>query len=153
MDKKDRRFMLRAIELAKRADGKTFPNPLVGAVIVKKGGIIGEGYHKKAGMEHAEVAALKKAKKNARDAVLYVNLEPCAHHGKTPPCVRAIKKSGIKKVYVAMKDPNPLVNGKGLNFLTKGRIDTKLGICRREAKELNLSYIKRLEKEDVHRDR
>ena len=139
---RDRQFMLRAIELAKKGEGKTFPNPLVGAVVVKKRRIVGEGYHKKAGTPHAEVIALRKAKKNAEDADLYVSLEPCAHHGRMPPCVRGIKKSGIKKVYVAMRDPNPLVNGKGLDFLKKSGLEVKLGICRQEAEKLNPSYAK-----------
>ena len=134
--------MMRAIWLAKKAEGKTCPNPLVGAVIVKNKKIVGEAYHKKAGTPHAEILALKKAGKNARRADLYVNLEPCAHYGKTPPCVDSIIKSSVKKVYIAMKDPNPLVNGKGLRMLKKNGIEIKMGICRKEAKELNRNYIK-----------
>lgn len=141
---KHKQFMLRAIELAKKAEGKTFPNPLVGAVLVKKGKIIGEGYHKKAGTAHAEVIALKKAKNNAKNAVLYINLEPCAHYGKTPPCVDAIIKSRIKRMYIAMKDPNPLVNGRGLKLLRKKGIEVKTGLCRRETKKLNKIYIERI---------
>jgi len=141
MVKQHKEFMLRAIELAKNANGDTFPNPLVGAVVVKKGRIVGEGYHEKAGMPHAEVIALRRAGEAANSADLYVNLEPCAHYGKTPPCVNAVKKSGIKKVYVAMRDPNPLVNGRGLSFLERSGIEVKLGICRREAQQLNSVYI------------
>ncbi|UCD55473.1 MAG: bifunctional diaminohydroxyphosphoribosylaminopyrimidine deaminase/5-amino-6-(5-phosphoribosylamino)uracil reductase RibD [Candidatus Omnitrophota bacterium] len=144
--KKHKQFMLRAIELARKAEGHTFPNPLVGALVVKKGKIVGEGYHKKAGSAHAEITALKKAKKNAQSASLYINLEPCAHYGKTPPCVNTIIKSGIKSIYVAMKDPNPLVNGKGLDKLRKNGIKIKTGICRKEAKRLNKVYV------DVYRN-
>ena len=138
---KDRYFMKRAIGLAKLAKGKTFPNPLVGAVIVKNGKIVGEGYHKKAGTPHAEVIALRKAKDNTEGATLYVNLEPCSHYGKTPPCVKSIMKKGIKEVRAAMKDPNPMVNGMGTKILRKNRIKTKIGICRKEAEKLNKEYI------------
>ena len=139
---KHKKFMLRAIELAKKAEGKTYPNPLVGAVIVKNGKVISEGHHKKAGTHHAEVIALKKAGKNARNADLYVNLEPCAHYGKTPPCVDNIIKSGIKTVYAAMRDPNPLVSGKGLKLLRRNSVKVKTGLCRREAGDLNRDYLK-----------
>lgn len=138
---KDKRFMMRAIELARKAEGKTYPNPLVGAVVVKNGKIVGEGYHKRAGTPHAEVIALKKAKKDARYADLYISLEPCAHQGRTAPCVNSIIESGIKKVYAAMRDPNPLVNGKGLKILQKNDIQIKVGICRKEAEKLNKIYI------------
>jgi len=133
--------MKRAIKLAKLAKGKTFPNPLVGAVIVKNGKIVGEGYHKKAGRPHAEVNALKKAKQNTEGATLYVNLEPCSHYGKTPPCVKAIIKNRIKEVCAAMKDPNPLVSGMGTKILRKNHVKTKVGICRKEAEKLNEEYI------------
>ncbi|MCQ9206752.1 MAG: bifunctional diaminohydroxyphosphoribosylaminopyrimidine deaminase/5-amino-6-(5-phosphoribosylamino)uracil reductase RibD [Omnitrophica bacterium] len=139
-----KRFMLRAIELAKKAEGKTFPNPMVGAVIVKNGKVIGEGYHRRAGGPHAEIAALRKAKKNTRGALLYVNLEPCAHYGRTPPCTKSLAKRGIRKVYAAMKDPNPMVNGKGLCELKKDGIEIKLGLCLKEARKLNTSYIMRV---------
>jgi len=133
--------MLRAIELAKKARGKTYPNPMVGAVIVKNGKIISEGYHKKAGTAHAEVIALKKSGKNAAGADLYVNLEPCSHYGKTPPCVDSIIKKSIKRVYMSMKDPNPLVNGKGVTLLRKKGIKVIMGLCRKEAEELNKRHI------------
>jgi diaminohydroxyphosphoribosylaminopyrimidine deaminase/5-amino-6-(5-phosphoribosylamino)uracil reductase len=146
----DRQFMLRAIKIAKRACGKTFPNPLVGAVVVKNGKIIGEGYHKKAGTPHAEIIALKKTKKNLENAHLYVSLEPCSHYGRTPPCVNTIIESGIKAVHIAMRDPNPLVKGKGLRLLRKHGIRVNVGMCRREAKELNPSYIKSMENKRVY---
>lgn len=141
---RNKRFMLRAVTLAKKARGKTFPNPLVGAVLVKNGKIVGEGYHKKAGKPHAEIIALREARKKANGSELYINLEPCAHYGRTPPCVNSIKKSGIKKVYAAMIDPNPLVNGKGVDFLRRSGIEVKLGVCSREARKLNAPYIKRM---------
>ena len=134
--------MMRAIRLAEKARGKTFPNPLVGCVLVKNGKVIAEGYHKKAGTPHAEIVALKKAKKNAEGADLYVNLEPCSHYGKTPPCVDSIIKSKIKKVYAAIKDPNPLVSGKGFNALKKEGIEVEWGFCKKEARSLNNEYIK-----------
>ena len=147
MPNKDKKFMLKAIKLAKKAKGKTFPNPLVGALVVKGNKVFGEGYHKKAGTPHAEVIALKEAGKHSRGANLYVTLEPCAHYGKTPPCVNRIIKSGVKKVYVAMKDPNPLVCGKGTNKLRKNGIKVKTGICSIGAKKLNKDYIKFIEKD------
>lgn len=151
MINKERQFMLRAIELARKAKGKTFPNPLVGAVVVKNGKIIGQGYHKKAGTPHAEIIALRKAEKGIKKnglkkSMLFVTLEPCAHYGKTPPCTDSIIKSGIKKVYAAMTDPNPLVRGLGMAILRKNGIKTKVGICRREARDLNASYIESVKK-------
>lgn len=138
--------MLRAIALARKAKGKTFPNPMVGAVVVKGGEIVGEGYHKKAGTPHAEVIALRASGEQSEGAELYVSLEPCAHYGKTPPCVKDIVESGVKKVYVAMRDPNPLVNGKGVGVLRENGITVKTGICRREAVKLNGAYIESIEK-------
>ena len=105
----DEKFMKKAISLAKK--GRTSPNPKVGAVLVKNGKIISTGFHKKAGEDHAEIIALKKAGKKAKGATLYVTLEPCSHYGKTPPCVNAIIESGVKKVVCAQCDPNPKVKG------------------------------------------
>lgn len=136
--------MMRAIWLAEKAEGKTYPNPLVGALVVKDGRIVSEGYHKKAGTPHAEITALRKAGKKAKGAELYVSLEPCTHFGRTPPCVNSIIKSGVKKVYIAMKDPNPLVNGKGLNILRKNGIMVKTGVCKKEAEKLNKAYLERV---------
>jgi len=142
--------MMRAVELAKKAQGKTYPNPMVGAVLVKKGKIIGEGYHRAAGTPHAESIALGKAKGNICGADLYISLEPCTHYGKTPPCVLNIIKSGVRKVHVAMKDPNPLVNGKGLDALRENGIKVKIGLCRREAERINKDYIESMVKKNVH---
>jgi len=149
---KNKKFMLRAIELAKMAEGKTYPNPLVGAVVVSGGRIEGEGFHEKAGLPHAEIIALKKAGIKSRKADLYVSLEPCAHQGRTPPCVHSIKKSGIKKVYIAMKDPNPAVNGKGIEYLLKNGIEVDMGLCKSHAGKINPYYMERMRSQHVHRN-
>lgn len=138
----DKKYMQMAIKLAKKAEGKTSPNPLVGAVIVKNNRIIGIGYHKKAGMPHAEINALKLAGNNARGAALYVNLEPCDHFGKTPPCTNAIIRSGIKKVIIGMKDPNPLNNGRGIKKLKRYGIKVITRILEKEAESINRPYVK-----------
>lgn len=138
----DKKYMQLAIDLAKKGEGRTSPNPIVGAVIVKNRRIIGVGYHKKAGMPHAEVNALKAAGKAARGAALYVNLEPCDHFGRTPPCTDAIIKSGIKKVIIGMKDPNPLNNGRGIKKLKNHGIKVITRILEKEAESINKPYIK-----------
>jgi len=134
--------MTRALELAKLGTGYTNPNPLVGAVIVKDGKIIGEGYHKKYGDAHAEVNAFNNAKEDVTGATMYVTLEPCSHFGKTPPCANAIIKKGIKKVVIAMEDPNHLVAGKGINILKEHGIEVITGVMEQEAKKLNEVFIK-----------
>lgn len=130
------------LDLAKKAIGKTSPNPLVGAVVVKEGEVIGTGYHKKAGDPHAEVYALEEAGENARGATLYINLEPCSHFGRTPPCVEKIISAGIKKVVASHEDPNPKVAGKGFEILKKAGIMVKTGVLEKEAKKLNEGFIK-----------
>ena len=135
-------FMRRSLALARRGLGWTSPNPMVGAVVVKAGRVIGKGYHRRAGEEHAEVAALKEAGKKARGAILFVNLEPCSHYGRTAPCVEAIASAGIKKVYASVVDPNPLVNGKGIEFLRMSKIEVDVGFLADEAKELNEVHFK-----------
>ncbi|MBI3793570.1 MAG: bifunctional diaminohydroxyphosphoribosylaminopyrimidine deaminase/5-amino-6-(5-phosphoribosylamino)uracil reductase RibD [Nitrospinae bacterium] len=135
-------FMTRALQLAETARGRTSPNPMVGAVIVKGNRIIAEGFHQKAGGDHAEIVALKKAKDAAKGASLYVTLEPCCHHGKTPPCTDAIIKAGIKKVAIAAQDPNPLVCGKGTAQLKKAGVAVFQGLLQKEAKKLNEAYNK-----------
>lgn len=134
--------MQRAIRLAKRGEGRVSPNPLVGALIVKKGKVIGEGYHRKAGLPHGEVNALNLAGSQAKGATLYVNLEPCAHYGRTPPCSKAIIKAGIKRVVVGIKDPNPLVSGKGIRELEDAGIKTIVGVLEDASRRLNQIYIK-----------
>lgn len=133
----DEKYMRLALELAEKGRGKTSPNPMVGAVIVKNNRIVGKGYHKKAGTPHAEINVLRQAGKKARGATLYVTLEPCCFFGRTPPCTDAIIKSGIKKVIVATKDPNSLNNGRGIKMLKKHRIAVKTGVLREEARRLN----------------
>ena len=130
------------INLAKKGMGKTSPNPLVGAVMVKNDQIISKGYHKRFGEPHAEVNALKACKDKAKNATLYVNLEPCCHHGKTPPCTDIIKRSGIRKVVCATLDPNPQVNGRGIKTLKESGVEVELGILEEEAKKLNEIYLK-----------
>jgi len=140
---KDISFMRRALSLAKRGMASASPNPMVGAVIVKNGIVIAEGFHKRPGTAHAEAAALALAGQNAKGAVMYVTLEPCCHTDKkTPPCTRAIIASGIKRVYVAMQDPNPKVSGKGIKELADNGIDVRLGLLEAEAKKLNEAYSK-----------
>jgi diaminohydroxyphosphoribosylaminopyrimidine deaminase/5-amino-6-(5-phosphoribosylamino)uracil reductase len=135
-------YMRLTINLAKKGMGKTSPNPLVGAVVVKNGKIIGKGYHKRFGEPHAEANALNAYKDKAKNATLYVNLEPCCHYGKTPPCTEIILKSGIKKVVCATLDPNPQVNGRGIRTLKEGGVEVDLGILEEEAKKLNEIYLK-----------
>ena len=139
-----KKYMKAAIDLAKRGYGKTSPNPIVGAIVVKGGKIIGKGYHKKAGTPHAEVHALVAAGKKAKGATMYVNLEPCVHFGKTPPCVNAILESGIKKVVIGIKDPNPLVNGKGIKKLKQHGINVISKILEKECEEINKPYFFRI---------
>ena len=130
-------FMERALALARQATGRTSPNPLVGAVIVKDSKIIGEGYHQKAGTPHAEIHALNAAGENAKGATLYTTLEPCCHWGRTPPCTAAVINAGIAYVYIAEVDPNPNVAGKGVRQLENAGIHVHTGICQQEAEDLN----------------
>jgi len=134
--------MIRAIQLASLGRGFTSPNPLVGAVILdKKGRLISEGFHHKAGMPHAEAMALNNLKYDPYGGTLYVNLEPCCHIGKTPPCADRIIASGIKKVFVSIKDPDVRVAGNGIRLLENAGIEVNLGLCEREALELNKAFI------------
>ncbi len=145
----DKIYMQKALDLAARGRGRTSPNPMVGAVIVKGGSVIAEGYHRKAGTAHAEAAALKKAGPGARGATLYVNLEPCCHTEKrTPPCTKAIIRSGIKEVVTAMIDPNPVVAGKGLKELRRAGIRTRTGVLKAEARKLNEAFIKHMSRQE-----
>ena len=137
MDETHIAFMRRALDLARRAKGRTSPNPLVGAVIVKDGKVIGEGYHQKAGTPHAEVDALNAAGEDAKGATLYTNLEPCCHWGRTPPCTEALIRAGIEQIYVAEIDPNPNVAGKGVQQLQNAGINVHVGACKQEASDLN----------------
>ncbi|MBL0732565.1 MAG: bifunctional diaminohydroxyphosphoribosylaminopyrimidine deaminase/5-amino-6-(5-phosphoribosylamino)uracil reductase RibD [Desulfosarcina sp.] len=134
---RDTYFMKMALEMAARGEGFTSPNPMVGAVIVSDGTVVGMGYHKAAGGAHAEINAIRDAGLSAKDATLYVTLEPCNHTGRTPPCTESIIKAGIKRVVVAAKDPNPDVEGGGIKFLQQHGIEVDIGVCEDEAKKLN----------------
>lgn len=134
--------MKKVLELAEKGRLTTSPNPMVGALVVKNGKIVASAYHRRPGGLHAEAIALKRAGKRAKGATLYVNMEPCAHIGRTPPCVKAIIKSGIREVCFSMIDPNPLNNGKGKRELEKNGISVKIGILSKEASSLNEVFIK-----------
>lgn len=136
------RFMRRALDLARRGKGFTSPNPAVGAVIVRGGRVVGEGWHRRAGAPHAEVAALRRAGGRARGATLYVTLEPCCTWGRTPPCTGAILRAGIARVIVAARDPNPRHNGRGLRILRRAGVDVREGLLREEAAVLNEDFAK-----------
>ena len=136
----DEKYMRLALRLARKARGKTSPNPMVGAVVVRGKSIVGSGYHHRAGEPHAEVLALRQAGKKARGATLYLNLEPCDHFGKTPPCTQAILKAGIKRLVAGMKDPNPLVSGRGIRRLTKAGVWVEVGVCEEDCRELNAPF-------------
>lgn len=132
--------MQRALDLAAKAVGRTSPNPAVGAVIVREGCVIGEGFHHRAGLPHAEIEALKNLKGSAEGATLYVNLEPCSHYGRTPPCADAVLKSGLKRVIVGMVDPNPLVRGRGIRRLRRAGVEVQTGVLRERCERLNEDF-------------
>jgi diaminohydroxyphosphoribosylaminopyrimidine deaminase / 5-amino-6-(5-phosphoribosylamino)uracil reductase len=134
-------YMQRALDLAKQGQGFVHPNPLVGAVIVKDGTIIGEGFHEVYGGPHAEINAFANATQDVAGATMYVTLEPCSHHGKTPPCAEAIISKGIKEVVVAMQDPNPLVSGRGIERMREAGIHVQTGVLKKQAKELNQRFL------------
>ena len=135
-----KKYMDLTIKLAEKGKGSTSPNPMVGCIIVKRGRIVGKGYHKKAGAEHAEVLALNDAGKKAINSTMYVNLEPCSHWGRTPPCTEKIVEAGVREVIIGMEDPNPLVDGfRELKF--RG-LKTKIGILENDAKKLNEAYVR-----------
>ena len=138
----DEKYMGQALALAQYAKGRTSPNPMVGAVIVCDGRVVGEGWHRKAGTPHAEINALQQAGDLAYNASIYVTLEPCSHHGRTGPCVEALIAAGIKKVIIAMTDPNPLVAGQGISKLREAGIEVVEGVLAKEAAKLNEAFIK-----------
>lgn len=135
-------YMKKVLELAKSGWGKTNPNPLVGAVIVKNEQIIAEGFHEGLGRAHAEVAAIQRAKQDVKGSTLYVNLEPCSHYGRTPPCAKAIIEAGFTEVVIAMVDPNPKVSGKGIQMLKEAGIGVTVGVLNEDAEKLNEIFIK-----------
>ena len=138
----DIKYMDMAVELAKNGIGRVNPNPLVGAVIVKDGEVIGKGYHKYYGGPHAEVYALEEAGSNAKGADIYVTLEPCSHYGKTPPCTERVIKSGIKRCFIGSYDSNPLVSGQGIKKLRENNIEVEVGIQRETCDNLNKIFFK-----------
>jgi len=139
----DEKYMRMALRLAEKARGRTSPNPMVGAVVVKNGYVVGRGYHRKAGEPHAEAIALKKAGPAAKGATLYVTLEPCSHTNKrTPPCTPLVIQSGVKRVVIAMIDPNPHVSGGGISTIRKSGIKLVTGVLEAEARKLNEAFIK-----------
>ena len=140
----DHEFMARALQLARRGLYTTTPNPRVGCVLVRDGRAVGEGWHEKAGEAHAEVNALRVAGAAARGATAYVTLEPCAHFGRTPPCIDALRAAGVARVVAAMQDPNPLVAGKGLAELGASGVDVSSGLMEAEAHELNIGFVSRM---------
>ncbi len=144
LNNSEARFMARAIELAQRGLYSTDPNPRVGCVIVQGGAIVGEGWHQRAGEAHAEVMALKAAGPRSQGGTAYVSLEPCSHHGKTPPCSRALIESGIRRVVAAMEDPNPKVAGSGLLELRAAGIETSCGLLKASAEALNPGFCQRM---------
>ena len=135
-------YMARALDLARRAWGQTSPNPMVGAVVVKNGRIVGQGYHRRAGSPHAEVEALQQAGLRARGATLYVTLEPCNHVGRTPPCCDAVLSAGIARVVIATKDPNPMTNGRGIARLKREGMHVTTGVLEHDAQQLNAPFEK-----------
>lgn len=140
----DREFMARALALAERGLFTTTPNPRVGCVIVRGGEIVGEGFHERAGESHAEVNALRATGGRAEGATIYVTLEPCVHHGRTPPCVEALLAAKVKRVVVAMGDPNPKVSGRGFAALRAAGVDVASGLLEVEARELNVGFVSRM---------
>lgn len=140
----DELYMARALELARRGRFTTMPNPNVGCVIVRDGEVVGEGWHQRAGEPHAEVHALRMAGEKARGATAYVTLEPCSHHGRTPPCCDALIAAGVTRVVAAMQDPNPQVAGRGLHRLYQAGIDVSHGLMMPEAEALNRGFLKRM---------
>ncbi|MCH7417416.1 bifunctional diaminohydroxyphosphoribosylaminopyrimidine deaminase/5-amino-6-(5-phosphoribosylamino)uracil reductase RibD [Pseudomonas mosselii] len=141
----DAHYMARAVELARKGLYSTHPNPRVGCVIVRDGEVVGEGWHVRAGEPHAEVHALRQAGERARGACAYVTLEPCSHHGRTPPCADALVKAGVARVVAAMQDPNPQVAGNGLQRLRDAGIEVASGVLEAEARALNPGFLKRME--------
>jgi diaminohydroxyphosphoribosylaminopyrimidine deaminase/5-amino-6-(5-phosphoribosylamino)uracil reductase len=142
----DNDFMRQALDLAKKGEGFVEPNPMVGCVLVQNDQIIGQGYHTQFGQPHAEVEAIRSTNADLTGATCYVTLEPCSHYGKTPPCTQAILQTGIRRVVIAMRDPNPEVDGKGIQILREAGLDITEGVLEKETRWLNAPYLTLLEK-------
>ena len=132
----DKKYMQQALSLARKGKGFTSPNPAVGAVVVKNNIVVGQGWHKGAGLAHAEVEAINDAGSHAKQSTIYVTLEPCNHHGKTPPCTEKIINAGISRVVIGCKDPNPNVRGNGIARLQKNKIDVEMSVLKKDAETL-----------------
>ncbi|MGQ4276195.1 bifunctional diaminohydroxyphosphoribosylaminopyrimidine deaminase/5-amino-6-(5-phosphoribosylamino)uracil reductase RibD [Pseudidiomarina sp. E22-M8] len=143
----DAQYMQQALELAQRGAFSVAPNPLVGCVIVRDEKIVGQGWHERTGEPHAEVYALREAGKLAQGAIAYVTLEPCSHHGRTPPCADALIAAGISHVVIAMQDPNPLVAGEGIARLRAAGLEVSVGVLEQAARKLNRGFISRMERQ------
>ena len=144
----DQVWMGRSLRLAEKGRGRTSPNPMVGAVLVKNGRVVGEGYHAKAGEDHAEIIALRQAGEEARGATLYLNLQPCTHYGKTPPCAPVVIQSGVKRIVIGMEDPNPLVKREGVESLREAGLEVEVGLREKECRRLNEAYCKYIIKKE-----
>lgn len=141
---RDERYMARALGLARQGEGRTRPNPAVGAIIVSNGEVVGEGYHPQAGEPHAEIFALRQAGESARGAELYVTLEPCSHHGRTGPCVEAVLAAGIRRVCIGIRDPNPLVAGRGIARLIDAGVEVQVGVLESQCRYLTAPFAKHI---------
>jgi diaminohydroxyphosphoribosylaminopyrimidine deaminase/5-amino-6-(5-phosphoribosylamino)uracil reductase len=142
VDKTDERYMRMALALARKGAGRTSPNPMVGAVVVRGGRVVGRGYHRRAGEAHAEIIALAEAGRAARGATLYVNLEPCSHYGRTPPCIDAVVRAGVSRVVAGMIDPNRLVAGRGVESLERAGIRVDVPVREEECRRINEAFVK-----------
>jgi diaminohydroxyphosphoribosylaminopyrimidine deaminase/5-amino-6-(5-phosphoribosylamino)uracil reductase len=146
----DQPFMAQALELALRGRGLTSPNPVVGALVVEAGAVVGQGYHRRAGEAHAEVLALAEAGPRARGATLYVTLEPCNHHGRTKPCVEAVLAAGVRRVVIAVADPNPQVRGGGASALRAAGVEVATGCLEADARAANRAFFTAMERRRPH---
>lgn len=142
----DERFMQLALAEAIKSEGRTSPNPLVGALIVRDGKVLAQGYHQRAGMPHAEIEAINKVEEPLKGATMYVTLEPCSHTGKTPPCCEALVREGFERVVIGMEDPNPLVSGRGIAYLHNHGIKTRCGVLEQKCRAINYPFIKYITK-------
>src|SRR4030042_2258843 len=142
MTNNDTAYMKLALRLAARGAGRVSPNPMVGALVVRRGEIVGRGYHRRLGGPHGEVEALRDAGEKARGATLYVTLEPCNHQGRTPPCTQAVLEGGVHRVVIATLDPNPQVTGGGAAYLAAQGLKVEIGLLEAEARRLNAAWVK-----------